>query len=400
MHRKFLFLFTFLSLNFFKASFGQSELDLNVGVGKDEMIKREIIIPIDESTLTTTSCLDIIEWKGEKYLGYLNHSENSFQLYNLTSTQLEKEISLGHLGDLLGVSWINEDSILVTSTQSRTSDNKINLVDADGMLKNSYEFQSKLPQLNGEKNLVRIVNDGLRKGIKTDENSSAIYLSNYGIINSTPNDKSNRFLKTKQNLEYKLDLKSGKWIPLAVDVPLSLKAVDGNVTYKDNSRAFDGEFFVYSWEKDHALYIMHKDSLRIHQTKNAPKSQFVEENIAEPYKGNFYDRESAIRHGWSHSRYLWIAYDEFKEIFYRMVLHRVNPDSLHSLKANQYYERPSSIMIFDKNLKLVKEVKLPPRTFNPLEYFITEEGLFLSIHHLNNYRQNKTLKFGLIDLDD
>lgn len=386
---------TFLFLHKLNA---QSEMDLNISNESDDFIKKEIVIPIDESTLNTTSYLDVVEWKGEKYLGYINHSENSFQLYNIKSSQLEKEVSLGHLGVLLGVSWINEDSILVTSTSSPTSNNKVSLVDVNGMLNRSYVIPGELPQLNGEKSLIRIVNDAHRKGIRTSERSAEIYLSNYGSLGWRSNDRMNPFLLDKQTLEYKLDLKTGKWSPLTVDLPIGLKTVEGNFFYHDNSRTFDGSFFVYSWQKDHSLYLMHKDSMGIHITLNTPKSQYIEENIAEPYKGDFYDREATRRHGWSHSRYLWIAYDEFREVFYRMVLHRVNPESLISLKANQYYERPSSIMVFDKNLKLKKEIKLPLKTFNPLEYFITEEGLFLAIHHFNNSLNEKALKYALIDL--
>ncbi len=129
-------------------------------------------------------------------------------------------------------------------------------------------------------------------------------------------------------------------------------------------------YIYYSFEKDHNIYKYDYDGTLV--TQKEIKSNYIDKFIPIDTKessvasSNLYQIEEPT--------YLDMYYDRFRDLFYRVCLHRIkvrNEDGT----VNDYNDKAWSIQMFDNNLRFVKEIKMD----NNLTRFFTviPEGILV-----------------------
>lgn len=110
------------------------------------------------------------------------------------------------------------------------------------------------------------------------------------------------------------------------------------------------------------------------------------------------DLENYFRYLKTTPRYLSLTYDPFKNVYYRMIALPVsgNPDG----QGNFQNVQPLSLMVLDHNFGVIGEKMFPGRKYDSLDFFVTEEGLWLSRSNeeAEDFDENR-LFYDLIDFE-
>lgn len=164
------------------------------------------------------------------------------------------------------------------------------------------------------------------------------------------------------------------------------------VTYTKNKK----DQLVFSFQTGSALYVYDLTTDSVITEINSGKSNYVSEII--PYTAcDFADVTKYFKYLKSTARYRNIIYDEYKDVYYRLVSlpTEQNPDG----QRNQDILTPLSIIVLDNNFNKVMEKKLPNKTYDPNDFFLTVEGLWISTNNEGSDTFNEdSLSYALFKL--
>lgn len=90
-----------------------------------------------------------------------------------------------------------------------------------------------------------------------------------------------------------------------------------------------------------------------------------------------------------------ILYDSYREIYYRIAYPKTDIDaSIRPLELMDYGRKNFSIIILDKKFNKIGETLFPDYTYNSVQMFIREDGLYISeSHYLNPGFSDDRLNF-------
>ncbi len=350
-----------------------------------------VTFSVDSLTSVQLITPDIINYNSEQCLIFGNYLDNTLQIYDWDSKQrinriqFEKEGPTG-INNLEGFKYINQDSILVFSSKRGTLfwfDEKGNLLDT---IKHNQAISHRLI---AHASLPVIYDEGY------------LYISNLGLPLLYNNSAKGYWKNRPQKLEYSVEVGNKKHFEYNVDYPPVIKNSEGIILMHNFSRVFNGKEFVYGWHKDENLYLMHKDSLSIHDFFTV-KSKYVEKTFNESFLGDIDENEKLNRFDCLQSLYRNLIYDPYRQVYYRLVLHRFTEDELLSNPNEcEDYTRPLSIMEISSDFKLKQELKLPAKTYNPDVFVVSPEGFYLSINNPYNENSNENeLQLERINFDE
>jgi len=110
----------------------------------------------------------------------------------------------------------------------------------------------------------------------------------------------------------------------------------------------------------------------------------------------FYEENKFIK---GQVRYLNITYDKVNNIYYRLVALPVENDMDLTSKDKAFLVSPLVIMVLDAEFNVLAEKKLEPYMYNYKDYFVNEEGFWLSNNNPKNPNFNEDeLSFSLFSL--
>lgn len=134
----------------------------------------------------------------------------------------------------------------------------------------------------------------------------------------------------------------------------------------------DGQL-VLSFSVDPVIKIYDPSTEAVIATHNV-QSKFA--GAVEPLPGCEVSDEEYFRHLKSTPRYLSLTYDSIKKVYYRMIALPVPgiPDGQRNFDQVQ----PFSIMILDEDFGVIAEKAFPAQKYDNRDFFVTEEGLWLS----------------------
>jgi hypothetical protein len=136
--------------------------------------------------------------------------------------------------------------------------------------------------------------------------------------------------------------------------------------YKDRIYyCFTGESNIYSY------------NLKTNKTNIYGGRSKYSKNLAKPIPRNW-SSDKKNKHRLMNVQFFNVIYDPYRNIFYR--LHFGNMDN----NNNTFRDKSLYLMIFNKNFKLYREIKLDDYTYLPQFYGISKEGLFLNANHEMN----------------
>ncbi|MCC5919434.1 MAG: DUF4221 domain-containing protein [Cyclobacteriaceae bacterium] len=191
---------------------------------------------------------------------------------------------------------------------------------------------------------------------------------------------------------------SERMITYAIPFNQDAKVVRGHNYPKDywkgGKKLFEPSFavskngrVVYSLFGSHDLYYADQLGEKL-KTKTA-KSTFLPEKIPLlPEDGSPLEKQKYFQ---ASPHYRTVTYDPYRSVFLRFVypepnLERIEQDEIREL---QRFPQTFSIQIFNENLDLLGEELFEKNSFIPAEFFITEEGLYISESHVRNENQKE-----------
>ncbi|MDI9319244.1 MAG: hypothetical protein QM530_02105 [Phycisphaerales bacterium] len=111
----------------------------------------------------------------------------------------------------------------------------------------------------------------------------------------------------------------------------------------------------------------------------------------EPFDNKrFGDADYTKRYLYAQTRFTFLFYDKHQSLVYHFLKHKGEYVTKEGEK-NAYYDMPFSLLVYDKDLKLQKELLLGVKKYWPLKTFITNDGLYIAGHKSTQKTEGKTM---------
>jgi hypothetical protein len=119
------------------------------------------------------------------------------------------------------------------------------------------------------------------------------------------------------------------------------------------------------------------------------KSQFLDQGF--PSFNEATDRFNTMNYISASDRYERLLYDEYREVFYRFVFPKVEVQNEEEINQLRIFPRKFGVMILDKDLNVLGETLMPENTYFPSNSFVSKDGLYISISHPDNPKNEEDL---------
>jgi hypothetical protein len=347
--------------------------------------EEKIIIPVDNETLTRTECVSVFRDGSRWVLTWLNRNKNAIQFYDLASGALLKKMTMPSEGPN-GIGTI--EGYLVKSPDSLYIGSRI---------------YSKLYLVNGWSQILQVIDYGY------DQDGEYIL----------PARINNGSLKRPEFVGDKLylpDIAMGNWQAMTEQQLLGTKlcievdTTTGRVkrlpfTYPPNywaegkrepvySRIHENGKFIYSFFGDHYIYVT---ADHVHVERHPAKSRYF--NTLGIYP-NSMGMNEYLRYICQYGHYASIVYDKWRRVYYRFVYLPSEVQLDDDLMQKAYNPETISIIILDDRFEVLGETRLPKNRFIIDNFFVTEQGLYVSNHHIENKAvDDDHLSFTLLRLE-
>lgn len=156
-----------------------------------------------------------------------------------------------------------------------------------------------------------------------------------------------------------------------------------------------GPSFVISFPKDHDMY-------RVDEFGKSEAIPAKSDKIQrfKPFGGDVMNNLDNIRYESEEPLYLKIMYDRYRNLYYRIALHRQKfegPDGTNLA----LHQKPWSIMVFDENFQKLDEQDFEAKQFFPKDVFVGKQGLYVSNAKVpdSNGRPSFNLSFSLFRIN-
>lgn len=329
----------------------------------------KLSLKINNRIINRSVCLhSFISKKSIQYLFYLSEYTNQLCIFNLDSQKLENIIKLerrgpNEVGDVNGFEILSFDSIYITSNHRK----KLFLVNQYGKLISSINY-SKYKQDGIVYAPTCRSLENMRMGFK----NSKIYIPFY------PGYDEGNYKSIKPR-----DIRFVAELDTAAHTTRMLK-----VGFPDSywGNKYLPPFFGFFIDKD-KFYINYMYDDQILVSSDSEKWQSF--NI----KSKYIDvKNDYIEFGKGESgHYSKLVANPFRNEFYRFVVHKQKTSKNRTFLDMIRYPPNFSIIILDKNLNIIGETVFPTDTYDMHGYFITKDGLYLSLSNPFNPNYNVDL---------
>ncbi len=341
---------------------------------------KQIILPLSSTTPNVSHGLTYLA--EEDLLFNLNWNENAIQIYDLNSKTILKNLLFDQegpkgVGKIFGIHPHSVDSIFIFNAGLPA----ITMIDSSGAIIDRFEYTPP------EAYQPAFVHNAYFHSPPKLQNGKLAVKTRYEIrITDMTQEK-----LQDVDVIYEIDLKSGetefKNLKFPKDyMPNGVKQFETSIAHSPNKT-------VYSLFGDHRLFYLEDDKNELKSVKG--KSDFLPDLLPyipeNPSGSSFRDYMLYSPH------YGTLDYDPFREVFIRFAFQKNEVDKSATIDG-RVPSPPFSIQVFDKGLKLISETALPSNQYHPFDYFISEEGIYLSINHpLNPKNKENELTFRLVE---
>ena len=174
---------------------------------------------------------------------------------------------------------------------------------------------------------------------------------------------------------------------------------DGNIRFGYYpSYSVVNNMLLCSFSADHNLYfytldggIYNKQECKSKYLNNFPKCDISQAA----------NREYNAKFQMEMPTYYTLLYDEYRQLIYRLCLHSQKSVDSKTAMVNDYFDREWSLMVINKDLDVLKEIKFPARVYLCQETCITKDGILISKNNENNPNfEPNVLSYKLIKFKD
>lgn len=175
--------------------------------------------------------------------------------------------------------------------------------------------------------------------------------------------------------DFALDLKSGETTPIPISYSSIYKSAYYGPLILGSREIVSGEKFIYSFRADPNLYVydLNENNIRI----KGGISQYQTKTIPPLSNELTYDREFYLQYRGITSEYGKVYRDLLNRVYYRFYKKGVPIKNENGL-YNTFFDREESLMIFNKDFKLINEINLESnKYFSPVSIPV-REGLLIA----------------------
>lgn len=344
---------------------------------------------IDNDTRLPRFCLWTFEEKGKEYLCFPNGG-SEILFYSIDDEKMVKKVVYQTEGDngvgmIDGFFPVDFNHIYIVNSSLPV----IYATDSTGMIKAKveyYETADKQP-------LVPAL-------INTITYSPMFFLGDSLYLPQTINSRLGDKFTLESPLGISIDQSNKKITatPLKFGLKINdLRELPYSTIAGKVSTCFDGDRFVYSDEMQDSIVCLSRDFKTT--TKFLAKSRYIKCPKSEVLSSDA-TIDEIIKRKCELPTYGNLIYDRYRQVYYRFVFPEVNLDEEKNLMDIYHNGRKRfSIIILDKNMKIVGETLFPDFNYNPYLFFIKEDGLYMSVSHFKRGDFNENiLRFQKIKL--
>ncbi len=324
----------------------------------------------------------------KKYLIRRNETVNAIEFINIAGKKLDfmvkfDKVGPNGIGKIRGFYVLNTDTIFVTAL-NRT---KIYLSDTSAKIYYSFPVSNSRFEFgdfwcNSDNKIVL--------------SNNKVYISTLPVAGIDRNPE--LFYNSSLSIAYDLILK--QTFQLKINYPtVYFKNHYTNSGLIFFSRTFnkDKNELIFSFPADHNLYTY--DILDHKVTKIKCKSIYIDNKQLLKEKNADYQKRRMIY--LENPKYYLIIYDKYNTLYYRIILLPIEIEKNKKYSPYLHYEMPFSVMVLDGNLKIIMEKRFPKHKYNCSDFFVTEEGLWISNNNPYNPEFNEDLlSYSLFKLNE
>jgi len=325
-------------------------------------------IPLDTRTSYRTNSLtywiDSKDGQNTEYLVQLERNIPAIHLYDLGKKQLDFSIKLKEegpdgVGRPNGLRILSRDSIIVLSGPDR----KISLINGKGeSIRSCNLFRSG-----------QIAGPSSEQPQSHTTNPLTIYGDKF-IFNVAPdrNTWKPEYYDAPTMMEFNFSDCSYAYFNNYPDAMRGAVWVSRGMSYSTTRN--DKDQLVSSYSSDHNIHVL--DLRDRTKSEFMAKSKFFDELEPLENPGMDTDREYVF----TTPSYGAIVYDIYRKVYYRLARHGLK----ELTDDSEFYDQPFSILILDEAFTIRGETFFPGERYNPHQFFITEDGLYLSTNNDKN----------------
>ncbi len=344
---------------------------------------------IDNDTRLPRYCLWTFEEKGKEYLCFPNIGREIL-FYSIEDEKMVKKVVYQTEGDhgvgmIDGFFPVDFNHIYIASSSLPV----IYATDSTGQIKSKVEYY----ETTDKQSLVPAL-------INTITYSPMFFLGDSLYLPQTINSRLGDHFISESPLGVVINL-SNKQItatPLKFALEINdLRELPYSTTAGKVSTCFDGERFIYSDEMQDSIVCMSRNFKTM--TKFLAKSKYMKHPKSEVLSSDA-TIDEIIKRKCELPTYGNLIYDKYRQVYYRFVFPEVSVDDEKNFMDIYHNGRKQfSIIILDKKMNMVGETLFPEYCFNPYLFFVSEDGLYISISHFKrpDFNEN-TLRFQKIEL--
>ena len=159
-------------------------------------------------------------------------------------------------------------------------------------------------------------------------------------------------------------------------------------------RCFDGKRFVYSFAYKENVYVTTPAHDSVQQVPVKTEA-FGQVKLMDEMGSTLDDMFNTATYG-------PILYDEYRDVFYRIVYPPIKKEEGDDpMLLRMYGSKNFNIIITDHDFRILGEVHFPDNTYNPRVMLVCPEGLYISESHpLNESYSDDELKLRLFTLKE
>gem|GEM_PF-3147061 len=327
--------------------------------------RRANIVPTDQSItfrisnriVNRSTCLmPFTSSDSTTYLFYLSGYSNNICVFDLETQQIVKTISLqfegpNGVGTVMGFEVISFDSIYITPMLVK----KLYLVNSDGKVLSSIDYST---YSQSTKSYIPSGTSRTLENMRMVFQGEKIYLPYYPGIDEVS-------YKSFSPLDTYILLRN--WIKKKTIRALDVGFPSG---YWD-SGYYHPFFGFFSFKDKYYIDYMYDDQVVISSDLKSWKAYAIPSQY-------IHVKEQVKPEAGMGARYARLVPDPNREVFYRFVIHAQGNIENRVITDLVRYPSKFSIMIFDAELNILGETKLPVDIYDVNGYFITKDGLFSS----------------------
>ena len=329
---------------------------------------KTLSFPLDYETRNLIiSLFPFTDSEGKEYLTFQNERKNAILFYEMNSGKFLYKIEPAlegpdGIGRLFGYHIQDLNTIYLTTLIK----SEVILIDSAAHVKERINFRTDSAGL-----LINTANS-------TSSNYRPIVIMDNKLFLAARN---NRFAK-RHPVSFTIDLQTKELDFLPFEYPVfpvsSDKSKEGSIEYY-LSRDFDGLNFVYSFHYDENIYVVSPD----HQSfrKIPVKSRYVRKVEFSELMTSGDEMKNFIET----SNYGNLYFDRYRDVYYRVAYPKNTVDAKDNfIELANYGRKVFSIMILDRDFRILGETLFPEYIYNPTVMFIREDGLYISSSHIKN----------------